>query len=255
MKIACGLPYIFLCALVLYGCTFETKQMCDKRTTRSIFLGEHEESLSGVYIGDAFVSEHRLSFQQILQLKEPVTCESGEIVAVPPYEGLTWLDAMVYCTMIQSNSVARGTLKPGEIVRLPSVQEITTLAQSQSTCLWFFNGISNSVPPSSIEADAVYEWTSDINGLVPLDFVCVRHDPSGRHQERIQSIDALHAYPNLIMRLVIAPEDERAVKNRDIAMVAERMIWNLARKQHYHMLPYRNLDGTDSNDATHIGEP
>lgn len=249
------ITHVFLCVLLLKGCIYAPESTGSERASRRISLGKHEESLPGEYVGDAFVSENRLSFQQILLLAGTVTCENGEIVDVPPYEGLTWLDAMGYCMMIQSNSVARGNLKPGEIVRLPSVQEITTLTQRQSTCLWFFNGISNSVSPSAIEADAVYEWTSDTNGLVPLAFVCVRHDPSGRHQERIQSIDALNAYPNLIMRLVIAPEDERAVRNRDIAMVAERMIWNLSRKQHYHTLPYREFGGIDSNATTNIGEP
>lgn len=164
------ISYTFLCVLLIAGCTHAPESTNSERTFRRIFLGEHEETLSGVYVGDAFVAEHRLDFQKIELLIGTATCEDEDIVDGPSNEGLTWLDAMLFCMMIQSNSVARGSLKPGEVVRLPSVQEITTITQRESTCLWFLNGISNGIPPSAIEADAVYEWTSDTNGEAHLAF-------------------------------------------------------------------------------------
>ena len=249
------ISYTFLCVWLIAGCTHAPESTNSEQAFRRIFLGEHEETFSGVYVGDAFMAEHRLDFQKIQLLIGTNSCEHGDIVDVPSNEGLTWLDAMLFCMMIQSNSVARGSLKPGEVVRLPTVQEITEIAQRELTCYWFSNGISNGIPPSAIQADAVYEWTSDIDTVEPLTFFCVRHDPFGRHQDQILSMDALHAYPNLIMRLVIAHEDERTVANRDIASKTANMIWDLKKKQRYHWRPYRELSGNDSNATRNIVAP
>lgn len=255
MKITCSLPYIFLCTLMFYGCSFKAEQVSDKRTTRSIFLGEHEETLSGVYFGEAFVSEHRLSFHQVLLLTRPVTWESEEIVDVPPYEGLTWIEAMVYCDMIRSNSVAKGVLKQGEVIRLPSVSEILAVSQGKPTSLWFFNnGISNGISPSVVGVEAVYEWTNEIGEEDPLSFIAFRHEHPGIDSEQLHSLNALQAYPNLIMRLVIAPEDEVSVIDRDIAKKMEHLIWKLVRKQHYNVFPFRGLGVPKSPDVSNADD-
>jgi hypothetical protein len=238
--------FLFVFVLLFKGCLCANKNMDGKRESRHVFLGQYEEVLSGIYIGEAWVSEHHLSFEQIARLIEVVPEEDEVIFEVPPYEGLAWIDAMAYCAMIQSNSVAKGCLKPGEIVRLPTVREVATLLQQQSSCLTPFSEASKNMRPSTVAPEDVYEWTCDPSEDGALAFACVSRGLSeDDHEMKIQMIDAFHAYLGLFMRLVIAPEDEQAARIRVIASKAEAMIWNMERKQYRFTRPidyYRKVD-------------